>query len=146
MHNPAWYFIYLVQMDRANVLSFSPVSKRFTLCVCGVTRSLEMALAPSSQGRNHLVEWQTHTYTRTRTCTQHREAGRIWIALRQTFLTHKFFIPPTAPYFALNVHLHTYKGTRTEIPFCQLSAPDHVTIKDAALQLNTASKSQGKES
>lgn len=32
------------------------------------------------------------------------------------------------------------------IPFCQLSTPDHVTIKDAALQLNTASKSQGKES
>lgn len=60
--------------------------------------------------------------------------------------SHKFFIPPPAPYFALNIHLLTYKGTRTEIPFCQLSAPDHVTIKDAALQLNTASKSQGKES
>lgn len=91
VHNPAWYFIYLLQMDRANVLSFSPVSKRFTLCVCGVTRSLEMALAPSSQGRNHLVEWQTHTYTRTRTRTQHREAGRIWIALRQTFLTQVLY-------------------------------------------------------
>lgn len=61
-------------------------------------------------------------------------------------LSHKFFIPRLTPHFALNIHLLTYRGTRTEIPFCQLSAPDHVTIKDAALQLNTASKSQGKES
>ena len=48
-------------MDCTNVLSFSPVSKAlYFVCVCvrvcGVTRSLEMALAPSSQGRNHLVE------------------------------------------------------------------------------------------
>lgn len=135
------YILYLSQMDCTNVLSFSPVSKRFTLCVCGVTRSLEMPLAPSSQGRNHLAEWQTHTLTHT---TQHQEAGR---DLNCTNVSHtKFFIPPPAPSFALNIHLLTYKGTRTEIPFCQLSAPDHVTIKDAALQLNTASKSQGKES
>lgn len=29
-------------------------------------------------------------------------------------------------------------------PFCQLLDPDHVTIKDAAPELNTASKSRGK--
>lgn len=91
-HNQAWFFIYSLplKMDCTNVLSFSPVSKRFT-SVCGVTRSLEMALAPSSQGRNHLAEWQTHTYIHAQTHTQHREAGRIWIALRQTFLTQVLY-------------------------------------------------------
>lgn len=58
--------------------------------------------------------------------------------------SHNFFIPLRVSYFPRNMHSH--KGTCTGIPFCQLSAPDHVTIKDAALQLNTASKSQGKES
>lgn len=46
---------YISQMDRTNVQSFAPVSKRFP-SVCCVTRSLEMPLAPSSQGRNHLVQ------------------------------------------------------------------------------------------
>lgn len=61
--------------------------------------------------------------------------------------SHKFFIPPLrSPSFAPNIHFLAHKSTCTEIPFCQLSDPDHVTIKDAALQLDTASKSQGKES
>lgn len=67
-------------------------------------------------------------------------------AFRQTFLTQVFH---SFTHFLLGsgyAHTHTHKGTCTGIPFCQLSAPDHVTIKDAALQLNTASKSQGKES
>lgn len=123
-----------------NVLSFSPFSKRFYT----VTSSLEIALAPSRQGRNHLVEWQTHTHG-TFTYMQHRRLWWVELHSDKRFL-HKFFTPPLAPHFALNIHLLTYKGTCTEIPFCQLSAPDHVTIKDAALQLNTASKSQGKES
>lgn len=61
-----------------------------------VTRSLEMALAPSSQGRNHLAEWQTHTYIQA---TQHQEAGRIWIALRQTFLTQVLYSSSALPFF-----------------------------------------------
>ncbi len=86
----------------------------------------------------------THTYIHTHTHST-RRLGGFELHLDKRF-SHKFFIPPPAPYFTLNIHLLTYKGTCTEIPFCQLSAPDHVTIKDAALQLNTASKSQGKES
>lgn len=121
-------------------------SQSALLCVCVVTRSLEMALAPSSQGRNHLVERQAHTHTHTRIHTHTQNwAGRIWIALRQTFLTQvpysRFLLCPEHTL----THIWRY-STCTEIPFCQLSAPDQVTIKDAALQLNTASKSQGKES
>lgn len=92
-HTAAGYFIYIFyrsQMDGTNVLSFFQ-SHSALLYVCGVTCSLEMALAPSSQGRNHLVEWQT----------QHREAGRIWIALRQTLLTQVFLFLhplPTLPW------------------------------------------------
>lgn len=126
-------------MDCTNVLSFSPVPKRFHT----VTRSLEILLAPSSQGRNHLVEWQ-----RTYSIFALNSTRRLWrfeLHFDKRF-SHKFFIPLLTPHFALIIHLLTYKGTCTEIPFCQLSAPDHVTIKDAALQLNTASKSQGKES
>lgn len=103
--------------------------------MCGITHSLEMALVPSSQGRNHLVERQTHTHT---------QPVRIGNAFRQTFLTQVFH---SFTHFLLgSEYALTHKGTCTGIPFCQLSAPDHVTIKDAALQLNTASKSQGKES
>lgn len=71
--------------------------------------------------------------------SRHQETGRrIWIALRQI---------TKVLYFSTYPLLYTYiQTTWIEIPFCQLSAPDHVTIKDAALQLNTASKSQGKES
>lgn len=76
---------------------------------------------------------------------RHQQAAETPTTLRQTPFTQVLY-SSTCSHFALNIHLLTYKGTCTEIPFCQLSASDHVTIKDAALQLNTASKSQGKES
>lgn len=90
-HNPAWISYIYSTSHKWMALMFWAFrqSQSALLCVCGVTRSLEMALAPSSQGRNHLVEWQTHTHIHTR--TQHREAGWIWIALRQTFLTQVLY-------------------------------------------------------
>lgn len=86
-------------------------SQSALLCVCGVTCSLEMALAPSSQGRNHLVEWQTHTYIHTRTHSTGR-LGRIWIALRQTFLTQvlysstRFLLCPEHTLIHIQRYLH----------------------------------------
>lgn len=139
------YIFCLSQMDGTNVLSFFHQSQSALLCVCGVTRSLEMALAPSSQRRNHLVEWQTHTHIFNHVYSTGRLEG-FELHLGKRF-SHKFFYSSTRSFLCPEHTLtHIQKYTCTEIPFCQLSAPDHVTIKDSALQLNTASKSQGKES
>lgn len=99
-----------------------------------------------------MTNTQIHTHAHTRMHV-HRHAGthyswESWEDLNRTQTndshTSSLFLHqlPTLPW----TYTLAYKGTRTEIPFCQLSAPDHVTIKDAAPQLNTASKSQGKES
>lgn len=123
-------------MDHSNALSFSPVSKLFTLYVWynpfpwDGTCSIKSRKKPFSRATNI-----THTHT---------PPVRTGNAFRQTFLTQVFH---SFTHFLLgSEYALTHKGTCTGIPFCQLSAPDHVTIKDAALQLNTASKSQGKES
>lgn len=60
--------------------------------------------------------------------------------------SHKFFYSSTPLLTLPGAFTNSHTKVLAQIPFCQLSAPDHVTIKDAALQLNTASKSQGKES
>lgn len=137
-------YILLSQMDHSDALSFSPVSELFTLFVWynlfpwDCTCSIKSRKKPFSRATN-ITHTNSHTHTHTRTaCEDWRNA------FRQTFLSqvfHSFTHFLLASEYAL-----AHKGTCTGIPFCQLSAPDHVTIKDAALQLNTASKSQGKES
>lgn len=137
------YIFYLSQMDRTNAWSFfTGLKVLYFSAWCNTfpgdgTSSIKSRKKPFSRMTN------THVFKQHGT----RRLGGFGLHSDKRF-SHKFFIPPlrSSSSFALNIHLLAHKSTCSEIPFCQLSAPDHVTIKDAALQLDTASKSQGKES